>query len=237
MEIHLVVEPGRLALGWLLLAFLVTFLVTRGITRLIRVGRGPFRNARLGGVHVHHQVPGIFLMMVAGAGEFTYRPDAPWLHILAAAFGVGAALTLDEFALWLHLEDVYWAEQGRKSIDAVLAAAAIGALLLLGATPFVDDPGAGGEVVAATIVLGLLCSTLAIAKGKAICALIGILLLPVSLVAAVRLAKPDSPWARWRYPDGSRRRARSLSRYPPDHRTRWDVVKDILGGAPNAKQP
>ncbi|MFC5996398.1 hypothetical protein ACFQE5_19525 [Pseudonocardia hispaniensis] len=225
--------PGRWALGWLLLAFLATFLLTRGITRLIRAGRGPFRNTRIGGVHVHHQVVGIFLMLIAGAGEFTYRPDAPWLQVLAAVFGTGAALTLDEFALWLHLEDVYWAQQGRKSIDAVLVAAVIGALLLFGATPFVDDPELGGEAAVATFALALLCSVVAIAKGKIACGLIGVFLLPVSLFAAVRLAKPGSLWARWRYPDGSRRRARALSRYPPGRRTSWDLVKDVLGGTPD----
>jgi Integrase core domain len=64
----------RALVGWMLASFLVTFLATRAITRAIRTGRGPFRNAKFGGVHVHHQVHGIFLLLGAGTAEFTYRP-------------------------------------------------------------------------------------------------------------------------------------------------------------------
>jgi hypothetical protein len=104
----------------MLAAFLLTFLATRLITKMIRSGRGPFRDTTLGGVHVHHQVYGIFLMLVAATGEFTYRPAPPWLQVLAVLFGIGAALTLDEFALWLNLKDVYWDSAGRISVDAAL---------------------------------------------------------------------------------------------------------------------
>ena len=69
---------------------------------------------KTGGIHVHHLVFGIVLLMLAGFLGFALQPESPWLEILAAAFGVGMGLTLDEFALWLHLEDVYWAEQGRQ---------------------------------------------------------------------------------------------------------------------------
>jgi hypothetical protein len=155
--------------------------------------------------------------------------------VLAAVFGAGAALTLDEFALWLHLDDVYWAEQGRKSVDAVLVAAAMGALLLLGVNPLVGDDE-DAVAVAVTVGLSLLLAVVAIAKGKIASALVGLFVLPVSLVAAVRLAKPGSPWARWRYPTGSRRLARSVGRYPPGYRSGWDVVKDFVGGAPYVKR-
>jgi hypothetical protein len=107
IEVQLLVDDGRGLAAWMVAAFLVTFLVTRFVTHVIRAGREPFRNASVGGVHVHHQVYGIFLMLVIGAAEFTYRPDAPWVQVLAVLFGSGAALTLDEFALWLHLDDVY----------------------------------------------------------------------------------------------------------------------------------
>lgn len=226
---------GRLVLAWVLLAFLVTFVVTRAITRLIRAGRGPFGNTQVGGLHVHHQVPGIFLLLGAGAAEFAYRPDAPWLQVLACAFGAGAALTLDEFALWLHLDDVYWAEQGRKSVDAVLVAAAIAALLLIGVDPLVGD-GQDAVAVAVTIGLSVLFSAVAIAKGKIVSALLGVFVPPMALVAAVRLAKPGSPWARWRYPPGSHRLARSAGRYPPGYRTGWDTIKDVLAGTPSPRQ-
>ncbi len=119
----------RVPMLWMLGAFVVTFLVTRFVTKAIRRGVGPFRDTTVGGVHVHHQVYGIFLMLGAGVAEFTYRPGPPWLEVLAALFGVGAALTLDEFALWLNLEDVYWTRKGRQSIDAAVL---FGSLLLIG---------------------------------------------------------------------------------------------------------
>src|SRR3954463_438315 len=124
MDLELVLDPTarRAAVAWMMAAFLLTFLTTRLITRAIRTGRGPFRNASVGGVHIHHEVYGIFLMLGAGAAEVTYRPGAPAVYALAALFGAGAALTLDEFALWLHLDDVYWSREGRSSVDAVLLA-------------------------------------------------------------------------------------------------------------------
>ena len=87
-------------------------------------------------MHIHHQVWGILLILVAAVLEFAYQPDTPWLEVLGAVFGIGAALTLDEFALWVHLDDVYWSEEGRKSIDAIVVAACIGAVLLIGTAPF-----------------------------------------------------------------------------------------------------
>ena len=83
----------------------------------------------IGGVHVHHQVWGILLVLVVGLLTFRFRPESPWVEVMATLFGVGAALALDEFALWLHLEDVYWSEEGKKSIDAVMIAAVFGLVL------------------------------------------------------------------------------------------------------------
>ena len=148
---------GRRALmGWIVAAFLVTFLVTRAVTRAIRLGRGPFRNMNLGGVHVHHEVYGIFLLLGTGTAEFVYRPDGVGAGVLATLFGAGAALTLDEFALWLHLEDVYWSREDRSSVDAVLLAAVVGFMLLIGANPFDADGSRGEGVLALTVVLNLL---------------------------------------------------------------------------------
>lgn len=125
-----IVDAGKEQAFWVLAAFLVTFVIVRLITHAIRAGRGPFRDVSLGGQHLHHLVPGIFLLIITG-----YLANA--LHVrtgrtvVAALFGVGAALTLDEFALWLHLSDVYWSKQGRRSVDAVIIAATIGGLYLL----------------------------------------------------------------------------------------------------------
>jgi hypothetical protein len=220
----------RALVGWMLASFLLTFLATRAITRAIRLGRGPFCNAKLGGVHVHHQVYGIFLVLGAGTAEFTYRPAAPWADVLAVLFGIGAALTLDEFALWLHLEDVYWEREGRSSVDAVLVALIVGALLLVGVNPFGDDVG-GGELVTALGVTGNLAFALvAILKGRPVLGVVGVFVPFLSFVAALRLARPASPWARYRYDD--RRMARARHRFPQGKRTRWDRLVDAFAGAP-----
>ena len=104
------------------LAFLVTFAVVRGITVMIRAGVGPLHNVTAGGLHIHHLVWGILLLLIVGyVWLLEIGVGSSWVASLTAiAFGVGAALTLDEFALWLNLSDVYWERQGRESIDAVL---------------------------------------------------------------------------------------------------------------------
>jgi hypothetical protein len=108
------------------LAFLVTFGIVRGITHLIRAGIGPFHNVSSGGLHIHHLVWGILLLLVVGyiwlieAGTGSNLVSS----LTAVGYGVGAALALDEFALWLNLQDVYWTGTGRESIDAVVIFAA-----------------------------------------------------------------------------------------------------------------
>lgn len=216
--------------GWMLGSFLVTFLVTRAITRAIRRGRGPFRNASLAGVHVHHQVYGIFLLLGVGTAEFTYRPEAPWVDVLAVLFGAGAALTLDEFALWLHLDDVYWTRQGRSSVDAVLVAFVIGALLLVGADPFDTQPEDGALGLALTVAVNLTFALVTILKGRTVLGVIGVFVPLLAMVAAFRLARPASPWARRRYDE--RRLARARVRFPPGHRSRWDRLVDLFAAAP-----
>jgi hypothetical protein len=99
--------------------FLVTFGIVRGVTHLIRAGVGP----------IHHLVWGILLLLLVGYA-WLIEADKGWFPNAAAiAYGVGAALTLDEFALWLNLQDVYWDKQGRESIDAIVI---FGALLSVG---------------------------------------------------------------------------------------------------------
>jgi hypothetical protein len=225
-------DGTRITAAWMLGSFLVVFLVTRAIVRLIRSGRGPFRNQAIGGVHIHHLVHGIVLMLLAGGGEFLYRPEGAWQIVLAVAFGAGAALTLDEFALWLHLDDVYWSEQGRASVDVVLVVAAVVALLVLGVNPF----GAAAEDNAPTVlgaaVLTLGFAAVAAVKGKPIFAVLGVVALPFAVVGAVRLAKPTSPWAKRRYREGSSKDVRARARFPEGRRTGWDVVVDAVGGVP-----
>ena len=129
-----VVDAGKEAQAVILVSFLLTFVAVRTITHAIRAGRfrRVLRNVSTpGGTHLHHLVPGILLLLVTGYVGIGVAPSAErsWQ---AALFGVGAALTLDEFALWLHLKDVYWAKQGRTSVDAVIVAATILGLGVLG---------------------------------------------------------------------------------------------------------
>jgi len=110
----------------LVLSFNVAWVVTRISTHVIRRrgAFGPFRNARFGRTHVHHFVPGIALALVAGGIAIVSRNEEiePFL---AVPFGVGAALTLDESALLLRLDDVYWTEEGILSVQISLASIAL----------------------------------------------------------------------------------------------------------------
>jgi hypothetical protein len=128
-----IIGQGKEPAFLLTLAFLLTFGVVRLITYSIRSGRRTlFRNVTIrGGLHVHHMVPGTILVLISGYLAVVLpdpRPD----RALAVAFGIGAALVLDEFALLLRLADVYWSPQGRESIDAVVLAGGFATLYLLG---------------------------------------------------------------------------------------------------------
>ncbi len=118
-------DPRRERMFLSSLSFFVTFAAVRGIVRAIRSGRGPFRDVSTGGVHIHHLVWGILMLLIVSYGWLLQvgtglDPDRRWMRSSALLYGVGSALTLDEFALWLHLEDVYNTPEGRKSVDAVI---------------------------------------------------------------------------------------------------------------------
>jgi hypothetical protein len=237
-----ILETGRSGVLWMLIAFVITFVITRWVTRRIRSRSadadpdegGLVGDIHIGGVHIHHQVWGILLILVAAVLEFAYQPDTPWLEVLGATFGIGAALTLDEFALWVHLDDVYWSKEGRKSIDAIIVAACIGAVLLIGTAPFgVDDTVSqdGLVSVAITVLVTIAFALVSVLKGKLAFGLIGLFFTPFAIVGAIRLAKPDSPWARRRYRDKPRKMARSRERYGERRQARIDRLRDRLGGA------
>ncbi len=106
------------------IAFFITFAIVRAMTHAIRAGRSPLHNVEVGGLHIHHMVWGILLLLITGylwlSQIGTGEGGRTWVaRLMALMYGTGAALTLDEFALWLNLRDVYWQREGRESIGAV----------------------------------------------------------------------------------------------------------------------
>jgi hypothetical protein len=235
---HFLDDRGQRS-GFILLgAFLGAFLFIRTSARLIRSPKitwWPGSVKTKSGLHLHHLVWGICLMMSSGFLNFALKPGSPWAEVLAAAFGIGAGLTLDEFALWVRLEDVYWSQEGRISLDAVVVATLLGGMVMLGLAPFdlANQQGSIGSLVVAALI-DMALSALAIFKGKPLLGLIGVFVPPVSLVGAVRLASPTSPWARRRYASDGRKMRESQKRFARVRkRRRW--LSDAIGGTPSAQ--
>jgi hypothetical protein len=227
-------DSGREPAFLMLVAFILTYAGTRFYTRMGRK-RG-WGSGSVGGVHLHHLVPGVVMSLAAGGLVIAFEPGGIGLGLLAVVFGAGAALTLDEFALLLHLDDVYWTEEGRLSIDACLAAVAFLGLALLAASPFEESGDKQGRwAAAAAIATDGLFVVVTMLKGKLKMGLIGIVVPGVPLIGAFRLAKPSSIWARLLYPKSGRRMRRSLARYER-RETRWTAHRnrlyDLIGGAP-----
>ena len=222
---------------WMFLAILVTFLLTRMVTRLIRSGSGGragLGNVSLGGNHVHHQVFGILIIIGTGIVLISETPRGAALDAAAAVFGAGVGLTVDEFALWLHLEDVYWAEQGRKSVDAIFCVLVITGALVGGADFVTGRIGTAAwwssvAVIAVNLILCVIC----LLKGKVVTGVVGIAVGLVAFIGAVRLAKPGSWWAVHRYASRPRRAARSARRYDQRYQERWNRLRDLVAGAPS----
>jgi hypothetical protein len=228
-------DAGRRAGLVLLLGFLLSFVFIRISTRLMRSPKVPWWPGSIkteGGLHLHHLVFGIVLLILTGFFAFAIQPASPWLEILAAGFGIGCGLTLDEYALILHLEDVYWAEEGRRSIDAVIMATLVGGAIVVGLMPWQTDNQ--GSVVAFIVaeVINLGLCLIAVFKGKPWTGVFGMFVPPIGWIGAIRLAKPGSPWAKRRYPAGSRKLERASARDAKrgDRYQRW---QDRIGGAPD----
>lgn len=233
---HDILGGGRLPLLCCLLAFILTFFVTRTFVRFIRhraeTGRPARwwhpRNVHLGGVHIHHVTFGVVLVLLSGLTLVTLSIDGhePEFTLSAIFFGIGAALVLDEYALILHLSDVYWEEDGRTSVDAVFAAVGVAGLLIMGLHPLMfflpawegADSWPLRAAVAGALVLTLPLAVVVVLKGKVWTGLLGMFIVVLLVIGAVRLSRPHAPWARWRYttqPDKMRRalqRERTLRR-------------------------
>jgi hypothetical protein len=234
-----VVGESRDGIFLVLAGFIVSFAFIRMSTRLMRSPRVPWWPGSVvsdSGVHLHHLVFGICLMILAGTVGFASSGTRPWVDIAAGIFGVGVGLTIDEFALWVYLDDVYWAEEGRKSVDATVIAAAGMLLLLFGFEPFDFTTSSIGEVISSFAGAALVFAVVAVcfAKGRILHGWIGFFFLPVGIYGASRIGKPNSPWARRFY--GERRpakQAKAEERFRPDRRTERfkQRFRDIVGGA------
>jgi lysyl-tRNA synthetase class 2 len=234
----------RSAMAGFLVGLLATFLFVRINTRLIRAQVSWWFHdiESEGGTHVHHMVIGVVLMVVSGIVLIAVSPQDLGAQIVALVFGAGVALTLDEFALILNLQDVYWRKEGRLSVDAVIIVVTAASLFVLGVNPFEDleQPGMSGDVfrvvlawyVVVVIVPVLFC----LLKGKVWTGVIGLFVPLVAIVGAIRLARPNSPWGRRRYRKSPKKLARA-ERREARLDVRWlawrDAFFDLIAGKPH----
>jgi hypothetical protein len=233
------VAHDRQGVFLVLVGFVGSFAFIRMSTRMIRaeVSWWPGNIESDSGVHVHHLFFGIITMMAAGTLGFAAFGASPYTEICSFFFGIGAGLTIDEFALWYRLEDVYWAEEGRSSIDATVIAAALIGLIVIGVNPFEFDKQGEGLVPAIiTALLEIFCVALCFLKGRRLHGVLGVFLPPLAIYGAARIGKPDSGFARRRY--GERRpkkQAKAEERFHPGRRTdRFkEAFRDIVGGKPS----
>jgi hypothetical protein len=219
-----IVDTGQLAAFFFFIALLGTYGFIRTSTHMIKaqVSWWP-GNVSVGGTHVHHLVWGIFAMLIFGYIGVVHQPPSPYREIVSVFFGIGAGLTLDEFALWLELKDVYWEKDGRKSVDAMIIVGCIAGLATIGFASWVrlgDSVAIGvfagvGAIGLVAIVVGLINAS----KDKYWMAGVSLLFWPAGAVTAARLAKPHSLWARvaykdrWCFPRGDSKLERSRARY------------------------
>jgi hypothetical protein len=239
-----------------LLAFVITFILTRIIVRSIRAGIGPFHDINTGGTHIHHAVPGIILMVIGGVGAIAARREADAHAVAALIFGIGLALVCDEFALILHLEDVYWSEEGRVSVDLVFVLTALLAVLVVAI-------GDVGQVHAAQswignideerrhrvlditrwaaltlVIINAALAVTAVLKGKVRMAVIGAVIPVIAIVGAWRLARPQSYWShRFYQPEKKARAEIRATKHDAKWGRRYLRVQDFLSGGPSKKPP
>jgi hypothetical protein len=195
--------PGKELHFLVLVAFVGSFGFIRTSAHMIRaqVSWWPGNVQTKSGTHIHHLVWGILLLLVSGYVGVAIAPHSPWRELAAIVFGIGMGLTLDEFALWLNLEDVYWSDKGRQSIDAVILTASLLGLTLLGLGFWIDvyqallvalgiDRDASSAVLIPLQLLGLLAAVVCFKRGRRWVALVGVFL---PLVAFVGAALPTRP--------------------------------------------
>jgi hypothetical protein len=200
----------------ILLAFLGSFGFIRASAHMIRaqVSWWPGNVETKGGTHIHHMFWGILLLMTMGYLGLATDVGSPWIELVGIAFGIGLGLTLDEFALWLNLQDVYWSEKGRQSIDAVIVATLMLVLALLGLQFWIDVREAlllavgiggqrfvGGESLPWLLgfqLIGVAAAIVCWLKGKRLFAIVGAFVPIIGIYGAVTKPREDSWWTRRR---------------------------------------
>jgi hypothetical protein len=242
---HGIVNTGRESQFFFFLAFLLSFGFIRTSAHMIRaqVSWWP-GNVEVGGTHIHHLVWGILLLLIFGYVGVAIHPGDPWRDIVAIFFGIGTGLTLDEFALWLNLKDVYWSQQGRRSIDAVIVAVALSGIVLVGLRGWIDAATKVEDAVFAIVgAVGIVAIVLALintAKEKFGMAMASVLFPLAGIPSIFRLAKPHSVWAKLFYRHD--RQAESEERYTgsrgePFWKRGGELLGRLgLGGARRARQ-
>jgi hypothetical protein len=194
---HFLGDDGQRAGFLLLTGFLASWLFIRTSARMIRaqVSWWPGNVETSGGLHIHHLVWGILLLMVMGyLGIATAIPN-PWFELVAIGFGIGMGLTMDEFALWLNLKDVYWQKQGRQSIDAVVVTIGLLFIALLGLRFWIDVWDAvlvltgaqrNNEWLVIPIQLaGVALAVVCFRRGRKMAGIVGVFVPLVALIGAV----------------------------------------------------
>jgi uncharacterized membrane protein len=188
--------PGKEIHFLILVAFVCSFGFIRTSAHMIRaqVSWWPGNVETKGGTHVHHLVWGILLVIVTGYLGLATEPAGPWLELVAIGFGIGMGLTMDEFALWLNLEDVYWSQKGRQSVDAVVITAALLAIALLGLQFWIDVYDAvlvllgvdrGNAWIAIPVqLLGVALAVVCFRRGRKLAGLFGLFVPLVALIGA-----------------------------------------------------
>ncbi len=204
-------DEGKEPLFLVLVAFVLAFACARGYARLARKHGWPSGN--IGGVHLHHVVIGILVVLASGVVSFSRAGTEPGVRDgCAIAFGIGAAFILDEFALVFYLQDVYWSEEGRTSVDTAILGVMIVGLLLVVSEPFtLTGPlnrHPGRFIASVVLASNVLFIAITFLKRKPFAGMAAIALPPIGWIAAFRLASPSSPWAHRFYDAPKLERAR-----------------------------
>jgi hypothetical protein len=201
---HHIESAGKETHFLILVAFLCSFGFIRTSAHMIRaqVSWWPGNVETKTGTHIHHLVWGILLLLVMGYVGIATTIPTPWFELVAIGFGIGMGLTMDEFALWLNLEDVYWSEKGRQSIDAAVVTVVLLVIALLGLQFWIDVYDAvlvlcgldrGNAWIAIPVqIVGVAFAVVCFRKGRKLTGVVGLFVPLVALVGALIPQKPPA---------------------------------------------